>query len=433
MKIQTLAFALPTICRSKPLFAIAFLAIGMTVFGPQTTEAQDTPKAAPEPQLVRIYDVEDLVSSGANQPFNGFSLPGLATEVLPQRPRGGGFGGGAGGGMGGGGGGFGGGGGAGGGGVFNIPPTVTPQFGVGGGGPSNVRVMPRFEDLEYLIENTIARSTWSSSGGEGHMSLFGDTLVITQTETVHDQIKTLLAMLRDVTAAKHRTINIKAIWLTIDETQLQQLVPKSNQVVDKDTLKKLVGEHGRRAQITCFNTQTVHVASGNLKSSVESVVPVVGQHKLDSQEPTQVAQAQPKKPKLPKHIMAQFFDATPAQDGDLAGKGIAEQRVGYSPVARWINYGSLLQITPIIKSETEIEIDLASIVISPGSKATGFKLGTTTVDRHDMHVQQFRSSCRLDAGMPTLVGGSTFGPKNDGELQTYLIIEATPVTAAKGN
>ena len=122
--------------------------------------------------------------------------------------------------------------------------------------------------------------------------------------------------------------------------------------------------------------------------------------------------------------MAQFFNS--AQD--LVENGLeTESGVGYQPVSRWINYGSLLQITPWIKSKSEIEIDLSSIIINPGLKIPDFTAGLSTVNRHNMHIQQFRSSCRVNVGTPTLVGGSTFESQKDSGLQTYLIIEATPV------
>ena len=413
MNIPFLVFALTTNRELKPFFAIAVVSLGLAFLGSQTTVAQNKD----EPLVIKLHDVQDLVSRGDNQPFEGFVLPGIKPKALyhGSRATSGGYS--AGGGQSGG--------------VFNIAPT-TAQFGGTGSGvqrtlPPNSNGQPsiKIEEISTVIMNSIASETWMEIGdGEGSMQIFGNILIVNQTESVHSQIKVFLSMLREVTEKRRQMINIKAIWLTIDETQLEKLDPQSNQVVDKKVLKKLAGEHGRRAQITCLNAQTVHVAAGNLKSSVESVVPVVGQHDLKLEEPTQVAKAQPEKAKVPKHIMAQFFNS--AQD--LVENGLeTESGVGYQPVSRWINYGSLLQITPWIKSKSEIEIDLSSIIINPGSKAPGFKAGSTIVNRHDMHIQQFRSSCRVNVGTPTLVGGSTFESQKESGLQTYLIIEATPV------
>ena len=414
MNIPFLTFVLPTNRGLKPFFVIAVASLGLAFLGSETTVAQDKDELF----VIKLHDVQDLVSRGDNQPFRGFVLPGIKPTALSHgsRATNGGFS-------------------ANGnrqsGGVFNIAPTAA-QFSGGGSGVhstlpanSNGQSSMKIEELSGVIMNSIATENWLETGsGEGSIQIFGNILIVSQTEAVHSQIKVFLSMLREATEKRRQMINIKAIWLTIDETQLEKLDPQSNQVVDKEILKKLAGEHGRRAQITCLNAQTVHVAAGNLKSSVESVVPVVGQHDLKLEEPTQVAKAQPEKAKVPKHIMAQFFNS--AQD--LVENGLeTESGVGYQPVSRWINYGSLLQITPWIKSKSEIEIDLSSIIINPGSKAPGFKAGSTIVNRHDMHIQQFRSSCRVNVGTPTLVGGSTFESQKESGLQTYLIIEATPV------
>lgn len=416
MNIPFLVFALTTNRELKPFFAIAVVSLGLAFLGSQTTVAQNKD----EPLVIKLHDVQDLVSRGDNQPFEGFVLPGIKPKALyhGSRATSGGYS--AGGGQSGG--------------VFNIAPT-TAQFGGTGSGvqrtlPPNSNGQPsiKIEEISRVIMNSIASETWMEIGdGEGSMQIFGNILIVNQTESVHSQIKVFLSMLREATEKRRQMINIKAIWLTIDETQLEKLDPQSNQVVDKKVLKKLAGEHGRRAQITCLNAQTVHVAAGNLKSSVESVVPVVGQHDLKLEAPTQIAKAQPEKAKLPKHIMAQVFNS--AQDSFEGGNGrvTTERGIGHQPVSRWINYGSLLQLTPWMKSKSEIEIDLSSIIINPGLKIPDFTAGLSTVNRHNMHIQQFRSSCRVNVGTPTLVGGSTFESQKDSGLQTYLIIEATPV------
>ena len=416
MNIPFLVFALTTNRELKPFFAIAVVSLGLAFLGSQTTVAQNKD----EPLVIKLHDVQDLFSRGDNQPFGGFVLPGIKPTALSHgsRATSGGYS--ASGGQSGG--------------VFNIAPTAA-QFGGTGRGvqrtlPPNSNGQPsiKIEELSTVIMNSIASETWMEIGdGEGSMQIFGNILIVSQTESVHSQIKVFLSMLREATEKRRQMINIKAIWLTIDETQLEKLDPQSNQVVDKKVLKKLAGEHGRRAQITCLNAQTVHVAAGNLKSSVESVVPIVGQHDLKLEAPTQIAKAQPEKAKLPKHIMAQVFNS--AQDSFEGGNSrvTTERGIGHQPVSRWINYGSLLQLTPWMKSKSEIEIDLSSIIINPGLKIPDFTAGLSTVNRHNMHIQQFRSSCRVNVGTPTLVGGSTFESQKESGLQTYLIIEATPV------
>ena len=417
MNIPFLTFVLPTNRGLKPFFVIAVASLGLAFLGSETTVAQDKDELF----VIKLHDVQDLVSRGDNQPFRGFVLPGIKPTALSHgsRATNGGFS-------------------ANGnrqsGGVFNIAPTAA-QFSGGGSGVhstlptnSNGQSSMKIEELSGVIMNSIATENWLETGsGEGSIQIFGNILIVSQTEAVHSQIKVFLSMLREATEKRRQMINIKAIWLTIDETQLEKLDPQSNQVVDKEVLKKLAGEHGRRAQITCLNAQTVHVAAGNLKSSVESVVPVVGQHDLKLEAPTQIAKAQPEKAKLPKHIMAQVFNS--AQDSFEGGNGrvTTERGIGHQPVSRWINYGSLLQLTPWMKSKSEIEIDLSSIIINPGLKIPDFTAGLSTVNRHNMHIQQFRSSCRVNVGTPTLVGGSTFESQKDSGLQTYLIIEATPV------
>jgi hypothetical protein len=63
-----------------------------------------------------------------------------------------------------------------------------------------------FDSLEFVIEPTIAPTTWSNVGGMGSMLPYGNNLVVAQTPDVHEQIEGLLVALRTVRAAKRQNL-----------------------------------------------------------------------------------------------------------------------------------------------------------------------------------------------------------------------------------
>lgn len=413
--------------------------------------------------FVRMYKLDDLLVGSDDRTFRGFALPGVSdgNEGWSSRPQ---FGGGMGGGMGGGGvggggmvGGMGGGGmmppNGSGGGVFCVParlpwltsaPVNSPQFGdmdpnAGGLGfqfTSDFQPL-MMDDLMDAIAETVAVETWADfgEGGNGTMKALGTILIVSQTHPIHEQIETFLTLLRQTRHADRTPLTIKAVWLTIDEAQLQTLGIDKNQTVNKEALSKLAASHGRRGQVSCFDRQTVHIAAGNLKSSVESVIPVVGQldapSELDAETPfrnvsypTQIENSKPADGTIWVAASAPpRFNEPPVQNAQ-------GRAVGYQPITRWINYGTVLQVTPHIDaSEQTITVDLISLCVYPNGgeddkTAPENAAGFPQVDLHNIRCQQLETSARLLDGKPMLVGGSAVVTETGENMQTYLILEA---------
>ena len=264
------------------LFSFCFVIMTLASANAQVALSQD---GEGEPIVVQVYDISEFVTQRTDQPFDGFVIPGISPDQ-PDVFTGGG-------GQGGGGGGFGDGGshgGGGGGGVFRIAP-LGPRRSAARGSVSGVGYRTfGFGDVTNLsaafarvIVDSVANDTWEQNGtGPGTINFIGTTMIVSQTPTAHKQIEALLKMLGQTKASSKNQsqVTINAIWLTIDEAQFATLAPKSDRSVNEDALEKLTAEFGRRGQITCFDGQSVHIAAGNLRSSVESVVPVVGQNEL---------------------------------------------------------------------------------------------------------------------------------------------------------
>lgn len=377
-----------------------------------------------EAKVIKVYRVGDLAPPTNPKLFEGIVIPELASEGTlgakqgPPIPVVGSYGGGNKGGgvfslapqVGGGGGGFGGGG-LGGGGGFG--------GGFGGGGFGNAGVSDAYtyehlNPLMDLIRTMVAPDEWDDTNGDNSIAAMRDLIVVTCPPRVHKGIESLLEQLRAVSVSS-KTITFKAYWVFVNEDQFRQL-DKGNNQVNADVLGELLKNSGGRAQLTCFDNQTAHIVSGNLKSSIESVLPVVGSRSLGGLRETIHASVLPGSDSL---------GTVSTQDGSF--KSASKNDVGYQPIGRWTNYGSLLQVTPVIRSQEEVLVNLANITILPkvrqGLQAAGGSVGGIALDQHDFHAQQFMNSAKLAVGVPTIVGGSTV-QLADSDRQLYLILEA---------
>jgi general secretion pathway protein D len=94
------------------------------------------------------------------------------------------------------------------------PPNLPMGFGPGGAGGGN---QPDFDDLIELITTTVAPKTWDTNGGAGTIDKFPTnlSLVVTQTQEVHEQIVDLLDQLRRMQDLQV-TIEVRFITLSDD-------------------------------------------------------------------------------------------------------------------------------------------------------------------------------------------------------------------------
>ena len=400
---------------------------------------------------IKVYRVADLVFPTPNYAFEGVKIPGLDTGTRTRGYSGmhygmGGMGMGGMGGMGGG---------IGGGGFF----SVQNQAGLGGGGLVEPATIPhsrvnsfRFtlDDLVEAITSTVGPDSWDEVGGEGNITVLGGMLLIRQTANVHEQIGQLLRALR-VDGGSIRSVTIRAHWLLLDVDQFKLLVRKEDrtgQQVVRQALKVLTDTTGARGQITCLDGQTVHLVTGQIKSSLTSVIPVVGQAEpakpeallaqRDAEDHAGIAASgapQTESTPVPaRHYLGQFTGGGvgDVESGTSGGTGIGASlrsaHVGYQPVTKTINFGALLQVTPTLIPHSQfVVLDLLSTVTLPTDdrNETLDYRGVYSLDRLNLLSQQFMTTLRMPLGQPVLVGGATLQPLSSEKAQLYLVVEAT--------
>jgi hypothetical protein len=245
--------------------------------------------------------------------------------------------------------------------------------------------------VELIIE-TVEPPSWVQNGGKFTARYFAGMLVINQKAANHEAIAQLLGQVR---AEGSRLVTVKAHWVLLGPQELETIIIKGEgkkaaaQEVDALVLGKL-GEKTvhYRAQTSCFNGQTVHVASGRGRTAVTKVTAVLG-----------------------------------------TGTGL------YNPDAEIVQSGAMLQITPMLSQDArEAVVDVQSVVCEWDAPPAPAVIRTPTtqpnsemLDRMNVLVQQLRTTVPVPVGKPVLVGGMTFEPTTKGgnSPQMYLIIEVS--------
>ncbi len=366
----------------------------------QTPNHDDHADENAEYQLVtRVYDVSDLLVGPVPYPaLHESDLSETPRRAFPNAtiPRGP-FGGMAPGGMGGGMGGFGGQS-AQGGGFFQVSDGVSaaPHLTVVTSPGSQIT----FDRLIGTITSTIAPDTWDEIGGPGTISALGETLVISQTTPIHDEIASLLAAVRGNLATR-QTLLLQAFWLWQTDQQLatwerasRANAPRGSVAWDKwrTTFQTPAPEglHHYRAALQCFSGQTVHVQTGGQRLQVTGMTPVVG--------------------------------------GDVAA---------YAPQVSLLQDGAVLQLTAAYLPDRElVTLDLHSRVTVLQGNDPEAQVPTltregdaplpsaTAIDRPVIQVQRLSTTTRLAINQVTLVGGMSFAEDIDAQ-HLYLYVLAT--------
>ena len=357
-----------------------------------------------EGMVVRIYDASDLFVvapsyiakhdsdvAGNRQPF----FPIASTIGVS--------------GVGAGGGGFGGGGG-----VFNLDssqrqihaPTVKTLHQFDGteamAAPIDLRsARVSLDDLVGAITTTISPDSWSDVGGEGSISTIGSSLLISQTEAIHEQISSLMNLFRERWGSL-RTVSVIADWIWLKEPELNELLAKNAEaygLVDQDRWLHFRAappaadrRMGYSAAITCQNGQTVHTLAGGQTVAVTNLTPVVGG---------------------------------------------AQESVGYQPSISLIQEGAALQVTPISnRSGKFVTIDVHSRVTllkgverkpqpkpQPWQGQPELDAVVSAIDRPEVSTQRLSTTLRMPVGKPMLVGGMTFeGQPTAQDPNLYLFV-----------
>lgn len=290
----------------------------------------------------------------------------------------------------------------------NDYPAANPQNGgvLGGNGPSPSESAANegIEWLTRLFESLVASDSWRANGGllgAIQVDPIKATLIIEQTPANHGSIARLLSDLRARPAAR-TMVTTRATWLLIDDKDVRAMQSQARLspppgatsgplVVDDATLDR--AESYAAAQTTCFDGQTVSLASQRSWSVVTDVNPVVG-----------------------------------------------TGAVGYDPTTDRATSGATLQITPRLTPDGAVIVDVHSIVTEtkvPAARPTTTpppspqaEFDKTMIDPLDVATQQIATTTRLPLGKRVIVAGTTLPPSSAGERvgrTLYLVLEVDAV------
>lgn len=369
--------------------------------------------------VVRLYDVSDLFATAppyAARAFDDLGIPGGQRSLFPsaageQGTSSGGMGGG---GFGGGGGGF-----------FAVTenaaklPPATVSVLAQKAQPAESKTPEGRTSLQNLIEaitSTIAPQSWDEVGGPGSIAPIGNALLISNEESVHEQIEALLDLFRKRWGTL-RTVSVRAYWVWLNDQQLGELVSEDGPVkndsvqayglVDDAAWKKLMAARqapdsdapgGFRAIITCYNGQTVHTAAGGQKLAVVDVTP---------------------------------------ENVQVTGKD--ETQIGYHATTSVIQDGAALQVTPLVNTSGKyVVLDIHSRVAKPATddeRPRPAEAGKGQVrpqelvralDRPQIQSQRLSTTLRVPVDRTALVGGMTFDSEpGPGDPSLYLFVRVS--------
>jgi len=371
------------------VFSLQHAAEAQSPAAPESVAARpETATAKSDQYILQTYQVGDLVLDVPDYPYPGASDSALGRTHVVM----GGIG--MRGGMG-----MGGMGGMGVGGHMQVGQASAP-------GPARITT----DDLTRVLVTMVAPNTWAEVGGEGGLQHLGASLVVRQTEAVHQQIEGLLEQLRQG-AGKQKTMAIDVRWLLLDSDDLERLTSpdeEGNPQVDR----KVLDEYTRRPSsirglTNCFTGQLVYLVSGTRRNVVSSFIPVVGS--IDRPDETQYAS-------LHGNANYVFTAGNQLQGGEMQPSFVAgnNRSVGYQPVVERPNFGTLLEIRPtLIPDDFAAIVDLRSTLTTAGETSDD-QAGqppqnplTPTVDRIAIETQELATTLYVQLRKPMLVGGLT--------------------------
>ena len=343
--------------------------------------AQEKADDVTPPLLTRLYDISLLNAPPQHNPFDD----GTVNNGMVLQSTTGGFGGG------------GRAGGGGGGGFFSVPLEPS-QFGGGGSGPQSgtgndglggvaLHTVPALDSglkqqlaeqghsLSELVVIHVATESWEDNGtGSGTITEIGNTLIIRQTELIHQQVAEFLRLLSEAVVGKG-TFQVEAWWLpAIDGYGSEVKSLLSGKLENAAVLERLTAitqdEGGYHGTMLCRDRVTTHMASGKRVPVIAGSTPVVG-----------------------------------------------TGSTGYSPQVRVLHLGLMLEARVTVvpdyltatmdakKSET-VELNFKTRITGPDAQIqerTTFE----KVDRYVVAEHGAAGSCRIRVGTPTLIGSLT--------------------------
>jgi hypothetical protein len=263
------------------------------------------------------------------------------------------------------------------------------------------------DELIDAITTTIEPTQWETVGGPGSIAPLGNTLLISTSPSIHEQITRLFDNFRKRWGTL-RTVSVQAHWLWLTEAQVASLLAEGPKGTERppfglvndaawDSLMKDLRQAGDKqptgyhAVFTCYNGQTVHAVSGTQRRMLEGIVPVVG------------------------------------------------EQVGYQPVMGTLQEGAALQVTPMVTTGNKLVVmDVHSRVVlareQPKRPAIDVEIAAggkspvrdvlAAIDRPHLANLHIETTLRIPVDRRMLVGGMTFEaqPKT-GESALYLFIK----------
>ena len=296
-----------------------------------------------------------------------------------------------------------------------IPSTRLPGPGMEGGGGGGLAMGPAdagnqkhpattVEELAMLVKETVIPDSWMDTGGRGTIKTFGRSLIVSNTDAAHKQIRALLEQLQ-TEAAPTRMVAVRAYWLLLEPKDLPTLGDRAKAEKKSAALlevpSELVNEKTiySQGQTMCFNGQTVHISSGRGRTVVTGATPVVGQSSVGYQFSTEVVQngvAMQVKP-----------DVTP--DGKSAV----------------LDLQSIVSELPEVKPTTAPADPMADPTLATQANNRLVESPLHAIDRVNVVAQQFRTTVRIPLDKKILIGGMTMEPNIAGgsSRNLYLVVE----------
>lgn len=313
-----------------------------------------------------------------------------------------------------GGGGFGGGGQ---GGVFRVPPsraiaTTAAQEAQSLNMESAQISMP---ELVKAIKATVSPDQWGTSAYEAKIQFLGNTLLISATDDMHQQITNLLDLFR-AHWGKLRTISIQAYWIRSDATQAKDLLVQKEQeeigagVVDPDRWAKFLKSAKTEKRLsytmtlTGHNNQTLHAISGRQRQLVLDATPFESSKVTTTKEGSQ------------------------AEEISI---------VGFKPTRFPVHDGAAIQVTPLatrggnfvvvdlhakVNEFLDVEDEKKSSIFSQTSNGEKVEV---KLDSADYIAHRMSTTLRCPKEQIVLAGGMTYDQVDSEQPNLYLFVKAT--------
>ncbi|MFK7766652.1 MAG: hypothetical protein AB8B55_05480 [Mariniblastus sp.] len=314
------------------------------------------------------------------------------------------------------GGGFGGGGqGGGGGGVFSLPPARVATAAQEAQSLNMESAQISMPELVKAIKSTVSPDLWGDNTFEAKIQFLGNTLLISATEDMHQQISNLLDLFREHWG-KLRTISVQTYWIRSDATQAKELLSQTDQeeigagVVDAQRWEKFLAAAKAEKRLsytttlTGHNNQTLHSISGRQRQLVVDAVP------FEASKTT-----------------------THAEHGQAEEISIS----GFKPTRLPVHDGAAIQVTPLatrggnfvvidlhakVNEFLDVEEDKKTSIFSylPGGEKIEVKL-----DSADYVAYRMSTTIRCPKEQVVLAGGMTYDSTDADQPNLFLFVKAT--------